>query len=35
MRTYFYYVLYAVFSSCLYVLFEFRFVSEAPKGGPC
>jgi hypothetical protein len=34
MRTYFLYVLAAVFASCFYVLFKFRFVSEAPKGGP-
>ena len=29
-----YYVLAAVFASCFYVLFKFRFVREAPKGGP-
>jgi hypothetical protein len=33
MRTYFYYVLYAVFASCFYVLFKFRFVREATQGG--
>jgi hypothetical protein len=33
MRTYFYYVLFAVFASCFYVLFNFRFVRVATQGG--
>jgi hypothetical protein len=33
MRTYIYYVLAAVFASCFYVLFKFRFVREETQGG--
>ena len=34
MRTFIYYIRAAVFASCFYVLFEFRFVREGGKVPP-